>query len=333
MGLHVGLVGAGRIGTFHAGTLARHPLVGRLSLTDPDRERAARLAAAHGAAEAESPESMLEDGVQALVIAAATPAHAPLIQLAAAACIPCFCEKPIALDLEATDQALSHVERSGILFQVGFQRRFDAGYRAARAAVRSGRLGELYLVRGAAHDPVPPPEDYLAGSGGLWRDMLIHDFDVLPWVLGQEVVEVYADGVAHDAVFARHHDVDAGAALLRFQGGALGVVTSSRLDPLGHDVRMELFGSADSVAVGLGERTPLHSLEPGAAAAAGPAWRDFLDRFGPAYVAELDAFLRAAVDGGVSPCGGADARRALQVALAAARSQAEHRPVRVEEIG
>ena len=333
MGLHVGLVGAGRMGAIHAATLAGHPLVSRLSLTDPDRERAALLAAQHGAVEAESPESMVEGGVQALVIAAATPAHAPLITLAAGACLPCFCEKPIALDLEATDGALSHVERSGILLQVGFHRRFDAGYRAARDAVRSGELGEVYLVRGAAHDPLPPPEEYLAGSGGIWRDMLIHDFDVVPWVLGQEVSEVYADGVAHDPVFSRHGDVDAAAALLRFRGGTLGVVTTSRLDPLGHDVRLELFGTADSVAVGLGERTPLRSLEPGTPAPAGPAWRDFLDRFGPAYVAELDAFLRAAVEGGDSPCSGADARLALRVALAAARSQAEHRPVRVEEVG
>jgi myo-inositol 2-dehydrogenase/D-chiro-inositol 1-dehydrogenase len=333
VGLHVGLVGAGRTGAIHARTLAGHPLVSRLSLTDTDPERAAALAAAHGAIHADSPESMLDGGAQALVIAAATPAHAPLIRLAADACLPCFCEKPIALDLEATDEALGHVERAGILLQIGFQRRFDAGYRAARAAVRSGDLGEVYLVRAAAHDPVPPPEEYLAGSGGLWRDMLIHDFDVVPWVLGQEVTEVYADGVAHNPAFSRHDDVDAGAALLRFDAGALGVVTSSRLDPLGHDVRLELFGSADSVAVGLGERMPLRSLEPGAGAPVGPAWRDFLDRFGPAYEAELDAFLQAAVEGGGSPCSGADARRALRVALAAGRSKAEHRPVSVEEMG
>lgn len=332
MGLHVGLVGAGRIGKIHAATLAGHPLVGRLSLTDPDHEQAARLAALHGAEEEESPESMVDRGIEALVIAAATPAHAPLIRLAAAACVPCFCEKPIALDLETTDDALKHVERSGTLLQVGFQRRFDAGYAAVRAAVHSGAVGDVYLIRATAHDPVPPSEEYVAGSGGLWRDMLIHDFDVLPWMLGQEVTEVYADGSAHDHIFTRHGDVDTGTALLRFSGGTLGVVTSSRVDPLGHDVRVELFGSADSVAVGLGERTPLHSLEPGARPLEGPAWRDFQERFGPAYVAEMDAFLRAVVDRGESPCSGADARRALQVALAAQLSEAEHRPVRVEEM-
>jgi myo-inositol 2-dehydrogenase/D-chiro-inositol 1-dehydrogenase len=333
MGLHVGLVGAGRIGAIHARTLAANPRVDRLSVTDPDPGRAATLAAAVGAAQAESPEAMLEGGVQALVIAAATPAHAPLIRLAAGACLPCFCEKPIALELEATDEALGQVERSGVLLQIGFQRRFDAGYLAAREAVRTGRLGRPFLARAAGHDPAPPPEEYVAGSGGLWRDMLIHDFDVVPWVLGQQVTEVYADGEAHDALFDRHGDIDAGAALLRFDGGTLGVMTSSRLDPLGYDVRLELFGSADSVAVGLGDRTPLRSLEPGARAPAGPAWPDFLDRFGAAYVAELEAFLRAAVEGGESPCSGADARRALCVALAAERSRAEHRPVRVEEVG
>jgi myo-inositol 2-dehydrogenase / D-chiro-inositol 1-dehydrogenase len=332
MGLQVGLVGAGRIGTLHARTLAAHPRVDGLSVSDPDAERAASVAATAGAAHAESPEALLEWGAEALVIAAATPAHAPLIRLAARAGLPCFCEKPIALDLETTDQALRDVEESGILLQIGFQRRFDAGYLAARDAVCSGALGEPLLVRAAAHDPLPPPEEYIAGSGGLWRDMLIHDFDVVPWVLGREVVEVYADGVAHDPVFARHGDIDAGAALLRFDGGTLGVLTSSRLDPLGHDVRLEVFGSRDSVVVGLGERTPLRSLEQGAAGAAAPAWRDFVERFGAAYAAELDAFLKAVTEGGVSPCNGAEARRALLVAMAAERSIAEHRPVRVEEI-
>jgi myo-inositol 2-dehydrogenase/D-chiro-inositol 1-dehydrogenase len=332
MGLHVGLVGAGRIGAVHARSLAHHPLVDRLSVTEPDRARASRLAEEVGARHAASVEVMLEDGVQALVVAAATPAHAPLIKLAAGAGLPCFCEKPITLDLASTDQALGIVERSGTLLQIGFQRRFDAGYQAARAAVRSGGLGEPYLVRAASHDPDHPPAEYVPASGGIWRDMLIHDFDIVPWVLGQDVTEVYADGVAHSRLFSDHGDVDAASALLRCEGGALGVVTASRLDPLGYDVRLEVFGSADSVAVGWGERTPLRSLEPGVGPPAGPPWRNFIDRFEPAYQAEMDAFIRAVIEGGESPCGGAEARRALQVALAAERSRVQHRPVRVVDV-
>jgi myo-inositol 2-dehydrogenase/D-chiro-inositol 1-dehydrogenase len=342
MGLHVGLVGAGRIGSVHLRSLARSPRVERVSVTDADPGRAAALAATVGADHLGSPEAVVEAGAQALVVAAATPAHVPLLRLAAAARIPCFCEKPIALDLDTLDEGLRAVEESGILLQVGFQRRFDAGYRAAREAVCSGRLGEPLLVRAASHDPTPPPEEYIAASGGLWRDMLVHDFDVVPWVIGRELVEVYADGAAHDPVFTRHGDVDAAAAVLSFEGGTLGVLTSSRIDPLGHDVRLEVFGSRDSVAVGLGERTPLHPLDGGGAIPSGeaeeaseaaPAWRGFIERFEPAYEAEIEAFLQAVAEGGGSPCGGAEARRALRVALAAELSRAEHRPVKVQEIG
>jgi myo-inositol 2-dehydrogenase / D-chiro-inositol 1-dehydrogenase len=331
--MHVGLLGAGRIGVFHARALAASPLVDALTVSDADVARAERVAAEVGARCAPSVEAVVEGGVNALVIAAATPAHAPLIHLAARAGLPAFCEKPVALDLETTDAVLEHVAAAGTMLQIGFQRRFDPGYRAAREAVRSGDLGELSLVRALTHDPVPPPEAYIATSGGIWRDLLIHDFDVLPWVTCREVVEVFADGTASSDVFARHGDVDAAACVLRFAGGLLGVVSGSRRDPLGYDVRLELFGSRDSIAVGLDDRMPLRSAEPAVPAPARPGYRDFMDRFEVAYMAELQTFLEAVRDGLPSPCGGEDARQALRVALAAERSCREHRPVRVEEIG
>jgi len=331
--MRIGVLGTGRIGAFHARSLKADPLVEGLVLGDVDQDRAARLAEELGAETAPSPEAMARAGVDALVIAAATPAHAPLLHLAADARLPAFCEKPIALDLHTTDDVLEHVAASGILLQVGFQRRFDAGYRAAREAVRAGTLGELYLVRVAGHDPEPPPEAYVAASGGIWRDLLIHDFDVVPWVVDREVVEVYADGTARSELFDRYDDVDTAAAVLRFSGGLLGVVSGSRHDPLGYDIRMELFGSRDSIAVGLDERTPLRSVEPNTPSPAVPGYRDFMERFADAYRAELHAFLEAVRDGGPSPCGGDEARRALRLALTAERSRAEHRPVAVWEIG
>jgi myo-inositol 2-dehydrogenase/D-chiro-inositol 1-dehydrogenase len=331
--MRIGVLGTGRIGAFHARSLKANPLVEGLVLSDVDQDRAARLAEELGAETAASPEALARAGVDALVIAAATPAHAPLLHLAADARLPAFCEKPIALDLHTTDDVLEHVARSGILLQVGFQRRFDAGYQAAREAVRAGTLGELYLVRVAGHDPEPPPEAYVAASGGIWRDLLIHDFDVVPWVVDREVVEVYADGTARSEMFDRYDDVDTAAAVLRFSGGLLGVVSGSRHDPLGYDIRMELFGSRDSIAVGLDERTPLRSVEPNIPSPAVPAYRDFIERFADAYRAELHAFLEAVRDGGPSPCGGDEARRALRLALTAERSRAEHRPVAVWEIG
>ena len=331
--MRIGVLGVGRIGAFHARTLAANPLVTGLVVHDADPPRAERLARELGAQAAPSAEALVRAGVDALVIAAATPAHAALLHVAAGARLPAFCEKPIALDLHTTDDVLERVAAAGILLQVGFQRRFDPGYLAAREAVRTGGLGELYLVRVAGHDPEPPPEAYVAASGGIWRDLLIHDFDVVPWVVGREVVEVYADGTARSELFDRHDDVDTAAAVLRFSGGLLGIVSGSRHDPLGYDIRMELFGSRDSIAVGLDERTPLRSVEPNAPASPARGYRDFMERFAVAYRAELQAFLEAVRDGLPSPCGGEEARRAMRLALTAERSRAQHRPVAVWEVG
>lgn len=331
--MHVGLVGTGRIGAFHARGLSESPFVDRLTVTDADAERAAQVAQALGARHAESPEALLQSDIDAIVIAAATPAHATLLHMAAEARVPAFCEKPIALDLAATDAVIEHVERAGVMVQVGFQRRFDAGYQAAREAVRSGVVGDVHLMRLATHDPAAPPEAYIAASGGIWRDLAIHDFDIAPWVMGRQVVEVYSDGHANDDMFARHDDVDAACAVLRLEGGVLAVLSATRNDPRGYDVRMEVFGMRDSVAVGWDGRTPLRSIEPGVESPREPGYRDFMDRFEPAYRAELQGFLVAVREGGNSPCPVGEARQALAVALAADRSRREHRPVRVEEVG
>jgi myo-inositol 2-dehydrogenase / D-chiro-inositol 1-dehydrogenase len=330
--VHVGLVGTGRIGAFHARGLSENPQVDQLTLADVDPRRAAEVAHTVGARSVESPEALLDAGIDALVIAAATPAHAALLHMAADRGIPAFCEKPIALDLAATDAVIDHVERAGILVQIGFQRRFDAGYRAAKEAVQSGALGEVHLVRLATHDPAPPPEEYLAASGGIWRDLVIHDFDIAPWVVGRAVVEVYADGQANAGLFAKHDDVDTAGAVLRFEGGVLGIVSATRNDPRGYDVRMEVFGLRDSIAVGWNPRTPLRSIEPGVAAPREPGYRDFIDRFEPAYRAELQGFVAAVRDGSESACTVIEARHALVIALAADRSRRERRPVRIEEV-
>ncbi|TMB46974.1 MAG: dehydrogenase [Chloroflexi bacterium] len=330
--MHIGLIGVGRIGAFHARSLKENPLVERLTVTDTDSRRVAHVADELGVGSVDSPERLLESGIDAVVIAAATPAHAELLHLAADASVPAFCEKPIALDLTTTDAVIEHVERAGAFVQIGFQRRFDAGYIAAREAVLTGSIGEVHLVRLATHDPSPPPEAYIADSGGIWLDLAIHDFDIASWVLAKRVVEVYADGEANDALFARHRDVDAACALLRFEDGALGVITGARNDPRGYDVRMEVFGLRDSLCVGFDARTPLRSVEPGVEAPPERGYKDFLDRFKGAYRSELDAFLTAVKDRSESPCPVTDARDALVVALAAGRSRMEHRPVRVEEI-
>lgn len=332
-GMHVGVVGVGRIGAFHARTLASSPALGRLTLVDDDGKRAAVLARELGADTEETPEALVDRGVDALVIATSTPAHVPLLSLAATAGIPAFCEKPVALDLDEMDGVAEEVDRAGILVQVGFQRRFDAGYLTARDAVASDALGRLLLLRAATHDPVPPAGEYIAASGGIFRDLHIHDFDAIHFVTGQGVAEVYADGAVRETPwFEEYGDVDAAAAVLRLDDGTLAVLTGTRHDPLGYDVRLEVFGTRDSITVGVDPRTPLRSVEPGAPGAATNSYRDFLDRFQGAYRAELEAFLTAVRRGGPSACTLADARAALAVALAAGRSRSERRPVPIEEV-
>jgi myo-inositol 2-dehydrogenase/D-chiro-inositol 1-dehydrogenase len=330
--MRIALIGAGRIGQLHARLLSATPGVDGLIVADADLERATAVAATVGATMAGSPEESL-DKADAVVIAAATNAHADLIRAAIGRGLPTFCEKPLADDLAATLSVAAAIADAGATFQLGFQRRFDPAYREARRLVESGELGTIYAIRLAGHDPAPPHEAYIPASGGLFRDFSIHDFDVIRWLTGSEVVEVYADGgVLGFPVFAKYGDVDTAVATLRLASGSLAVLTVTRHDPLGYDVRTELFGSKDSVSVGLGPRTPLRSLEPGVPPPAGPAWPNFLDRFETAYAAELGAFVKVARGELPSPCTAIDGVAALRVAEAATKSLHEHRPVRLEEI-
>jgi myo-inositol 2-dehydrogenase/D-chiro-inositol 1-dehydrogenase len=328
------VVGVGRIGAFHARTLVGLPDVASVAIADADRRRAHQVGAELGVRSLDTPEALVEAGVDALVIACATPGHAPLLRLAADAGLPAFCEKPVALDLATMDSVLEDVAHAGILTQIGFQRRFDAGYRAAHEAVADGAVGRILVMRAATHDPSPPPEEYIATSGGIFRDLHIHDFDAVRFVSGEEIAEIYADGEAREVAWFEHHgDVDTSAAVLRLMGGGLVIVSGTRHDPLGYDVRLEVFGSSDSIVVGNDGRSPIRSVEPGAARPEGPTYRNFLDRFEPAYRRELATFVAAVRGGGESPCSLEEARAALTVALAADRSRAERRPVSVEEVG
>ena len=331
--MKVGLLGAGRIGALHAGLLAGDPRVGEILVGDADPRRAESVASDVGG-RAETIEDILRSAPDAVVIAASTPAHAPLILACVEAGIPAFCEKPIALGYDDTVEVVEAVESSGAVLQIGFQRRFDEGYAEARRLVESGELGTIYSLRLATHDPEPPPEEYIAGSGGIFRDLHVHDFDVLRWLTGAEAGEVYARGsVRGFDFFGRHGDVDTSAALISMQDDTVAVLTGGRHDPLGYDVRAEIFGSRDSVAVGVDARTPLRSVEPGMPPSEQTAYPDFQDRFLDAYRAELKHFLSLAGGEVENPCTARDALEALKIALAADLSLAERRPVGVSEVG
>ncbi len=329
--MRIAQLGAGRIGSMHAPILAGLVDSGALVIADADADRAAKVAAEVGAETASIEEAIA--GADALVIAASSSAHPPLIRGGLARGIPIFCEKPLATDLAETHRLVDEIEASGIRFQLGFQRRFDAAYREARRLVESGDLGRLYVLRLAGHDPEPPHEAYIPASGGIFNDFSVHDFDVTRWLTGQEVIEVYADGdVLAFEMFAKYDDVDTAVAVLRLSEGTRAILSCTRHDPLGYDIRTELFGSRDSVSVGLGPRTPMRSVEPGVPPPAGPAWSAFPDRFADAYREELRAFLRVARGEEESACTARDGLEAVRVAVAATRSMREHRPVKVAEV-
>ncbi|MBR8744757.1 Gfo/Idh/MocA family oxidoreductase [Nocardiopsis sp. MG754419] len=331
--MRIGLVGTGRIGQSHAAALRARPEVAELLLADVDPHRARTVAHEVGARTAEVGALLRPGAVDALVIAAATPAHPELILAGVDAGIPVFCEKPVAPTVAETVRVLERVQRARVPVHIGFMRRFDPGYRRARHAVREGTLGDLHRVHALTCDMAPPPAAYVASSGGLFRDCHVHDFDILRWVTGREVEEVFAYGVNRGAAyFADHGDIDTSGAVLRLDDGTLATLQGSRYNGAGYDVRMELAGSRSTLVVGLDDRAPLRSAEPGTDFPAGEPWEVFWPRFTAAYEAEIGAFVAMVVDGAPSPCTVADALEAVLVAEAADLSRREHRPVRTAEV-
>jgi len=330
--MRIALIGAGRIGHLHARLLASTPGVDGVVVADAVPDRAAELAADLAIESAPDIDAALH-GADAVVIAAATDAHATLVRRAIGRGLPSFCEKPLARTLGDTLAVAAEIEASGVPFQLGFQRRFDPAYREAHRLIESGELGTLYVLRLTGHDPAPPHESYIPTSGGIFRDFSIHDFDALRWLTGSEVEEVYADGsVRGFPVFGKYGDVDTAIATLRTTDGILAVLTVTRHDPLGYDVRTEIFGSRDSISIGLGPQTPLRSVEPEVPPPPGPAWQNFLVRFEGAYAAELAAFVDVAQGRRESPCTARDGVQALRVAEAATEALHRRSIVRLEEI-
>ena len=331
--MRIGLAGTGRIGAFHAKTLTTLPGIDDLVLADLDTEVAERVATELGVSAAPSIDALLDSGLDAFVITAGTAAHAELLEAAIARDIPTFCEKPVALDLDRTI-ALTELEAtSSVPVHIGFQRRFDTGYRRVRDAVLSGELGFIHTVRAATMDQAPPHAAYLPTSGGLFRDCSVHDFDIVRFVTGQEVSRVFAAGANKgDSFFTEAGDVDTAAATLVLDDGTLVSVTATRYNGAGHDVRMEVHGSQGTLGVGHDTTLAITSAEPGIDWPPGPRHWSFMERFLPAYVTELTAFVDVARGVSPSPCTVADALEAFRTAEACARSMASGRPVDLADI-
>jgi myo-inositol 2-dehydrogenase / D-chiro-inositol 1-dehydrogenase len=331
--MRLGLVGLGRIGAFHAGTLTDIPAIDSLVVTDLVPERTKHVVDRYGVEGVDSLDALLAAGVAGVIIAASTNAHTSLVLSCVEAGLPTLCEKPVAPSAAEGAELLRRLAGSDVPVQIGFQRRYDAAIAAAKAAVDSGELGWINTVRSTTLDPEPPTPEYVAVSGGMFRDCGVHDFDIIRWITGQEAVEVYAVGSNRGAGFFRElGDVDTSAVIVTFADGTIGVVSNTRYNGRGYDVRLEVHGSEDSVAAGIDAKWPIRSTEPGATYPAGDPHRFFMDRFQPAFRAEFETFLDVVAGNRPSPCTVADGLEADWIAEACARSVKEHRPVRIEEV-
>ena len=324
----IGLLGVGRIGIMHARILA--PKVESLVVADVVPERA-RQAADELGARVRSVEGFFDsDDLDGVVLATPTDAHARHIEAAVRLGVPIFCEKPVALDIASTERANAAAKSAGVPVHVGFQRRFDAAYAAARERLAAGKIGELRRVHMHTLDQAPAAREFLAASGGIFTDCLIHDFDALRWVTGREVEEVFAFGTDLGLPdFADFSDVCETVLALRLTGDALATAHSSRFNGAGYDVRMEVHGTEGTDVVGMDERLPVRSLEPGVAYPSGEPWVDFIARFADCYERELEAFLDVVAGKGEVPSTIDDAVASLRVAEACAASRREGRPVKV----
>ena len=329
----LGLIGLGRIGAFHAETLTGLPELDGLVITDERTEIVRQVADKYGATPVYSVEALLSSGVDGVVVAAATPAHAELTLAAVERGLPTFCEKPVASTAAESARVAAAIARSGVPVQIGYQRRFDTAFAAAKAAVASGTLGPLHTVRSTTMDPAPPPMDYIKGSGGIFRDCAVHDFDALRWITGQEAVEVYATGsVQGDPLFTEYGDVDTAAITVRFDQGTIGLVSAARYNGRGYDCRLEVHGFDDSVAAGWDQGVPVHNSDPHTEFPTGTPHHFFMDRFTDAFRTELSGFVRVVQGGAIEGATVADAVEVAWIAEAATESLRRGAPVRIEEV-
>jgi myo-inositol 2-dehydrogenase/D-chiro-inositol 1-dehydrogenase len=327
--VRVALIGAGRIGQRHAATLASAIPRAELAVIADVHGPAAEALAARVRCQrwSDDPAAVLADRtIDAVVIASSTDSHAPLIIGAAAEGKQTFCEKPIALDLEATDRALDAVEAAGVRLQMGFQRRFDKAYHKAKELIDAGALGRVEFIRDTMRDPGPAPRAYLETSGGLYRDMTIHNFDCVRWMMGAEVAELFAMGSAIvSPMFQELGDIDTSVISLRFANDSLGEIDNSRRSGFGYDVRTEVFGSDGALMIGYARDTPMLRFDANGIHSDHIHW--FLERFDQAYIDELRVFVDGIIDGTPPPVDGDDARAAMVLAYAAEASRRENAPI------
>ena len=328
--LKVGLLGAGRIGQVHAVNIAAHPGSILAAISDVNSAAAETLAASHGTSVRSSEEIIADDAIDAVLIATSTDTHSDLIEAATAAGKAVLCEKPVDLSLQRARACLRQAAATGRPVMIGFNRRFDPNFAALKAAADAGEIGKAELLSIASFDPAPPPLAYVKVSGGLFRDMTIHDFDMALWLMGSapETVTAKASSIVDPEIGAAG-DVDTAVITLTWADGRIAVIKNSRRAVYGYDQRIELLGSEGMLQAGnMLETTVVKSTKAGVTGAK-PTYF-FLERYMPAYAREWDAFVAAVTGGGAVPVTLEDGVAALAVAEAATRSAKSGSTERVE---
>ena len=337
--MRIVVVGAGRMGVIRAEDLAADGRVDEIVISNRNPARAAELAARVGGTTVPWGEWPDAD---AYAVTTATDTHADLLGQLVPRGKPLLVEKPLAMTLEETDDLIAMAQ--DITMQIGFQRRFDAGIRRVKHAIESGALGVLYTLTLTAHDIAPGTPDFIAGSGGTFRDMLVHDLDLARWLGDAEIATVYATGtVRNHPDYAAADDCDVVTASLTLANGVPVLISGTRHDPAGHDIRVEAFGSQDSITAGLNARTPLRAADDdeqrlvgdylSAGALQADPYAGFMDRFRAAFTAETSAFVDVVRGERANPCPPESARAALAAAIACGVSAREGRVVEMAEIG
>ena len=254
------------------------------------------------------------------VVATATNAHIEILDSLLPLGKPILCEKPISLTVEETDEVISKAEKHGTQIQVGFQRRFDPPISKAAKMVSTGDVGTLYTMHMYAHDHQPSTLEFLEGSGSIYRDLHVHDFDLIRWITQSEISKVYAtQAVREHQQYAKYGDADVSLISLTTSSGVQVAITGTRHDPVGHDVRMEIFGSKDSLSIGLNQKTPIHDIE-GEMNFEPVRYKGFIERFREAFAKESQAFHQLTKGEISNPCPPNSAREALRIAISCEES-------------
>lgn len=327
--IRIAVIGAGRIGQIHAANLVQNENAEVVYIADVVDAAAAALAARCKSEVATVGQLLADDSLDAVVIASSTDTHADLVEASAAAGKAIFCEKPLDLDASRAEQCVTAAKKHNVLLCLGFNRRHDPSFTRLKNEIECGSVGNVEVVSITSRDPSPPPVEYIGRSGGLFRDMMIHDFDMARWLLGEEPVEVFATGsVMADPAIGKAGDIDTAIAILRTSSGRMCQITNSRRCAYGYDQRIEVFGSSGMVRADNQTQTRVET-----ATAAGfvtePALPFFLERYADAYRLQLERFIRAASGENVSMPGGADGLLALRLADAAQNSHKTGQAVRL----